>query len=100
MIAWLAGCAALRPVGGDDVFSVTARTRGDEATLRVEVIEGWHLNREYPSGFEADAGQTTELVIDGGREGHVVVPASTGGTLHLGFCEAERCRIEHVRFEP
>jgi hypothetical protein len=98
LLAWLAACAVVRPLASDEAFSVVARARGARSTLEVALAEGWHLNPEYPSGFEADGGGTTTLVLHGEREGRVVVPTGQPGTLHLGFCEAERCRIEHLRY--
>ncbi|MEQ1569974.1 MAG: hypothetical protein ABMA64_30350 [Myxococcota bacterium] len=96
MITLLA-CAAARPLSADAVYAVSARERRGEVTLTVELVDGWHLNREYPSGFESDAGQVVDLTVDADHLGHLVAPAEAG-TLHLGFCEAERCRIEHVRY--
>lgn len=98
LAGWLAACAVVRPIASDEAFSVVARERGAQATLRVALAEGWHLNPEYPSGFEAHGGATTDLVADGERAGRVVVPAGQPGTLHLGFCEADRCRIEHLPY--
>jgi hypothetical protein len=95
---WLAiaGCAALRPVGGDAVFDVAAGPRRGGQLVTLEVAPGWHLNPDYPFAFDPGA---DAFVFDGERRGHVRAPA-TGGTLHASFCDAERCRIEAVAVPP